>query len=99
MIGNGVHFQPLGKIIHSNQEILVSLVTPWKGPCYINGYSFEGGPNIILVHLALIPDLWATTGCTGVALSAPFLNIGSCLEPVEFLSNLIQGFVDTQVTS
>jgi hypothetical protein len=98
LIGNGVHFRPLYKIIHSDQEVSVSLVTSWEGPCYINGYSFKRTANIILVHLSPIPGLWAATGCTGVTLLAPFLNIGSCFEPVESLSNLIQGFINTQVT-
>jgi hypothetical protein len=99
LIGNGVRFWPLGKVIHSDQEVSVSLVTSWEGPCSIDGYSFEWSPDIILVHLAMIPGSWSATGCTGVALSAPFLNISSHLEPVEFLPNLIQGFVVTQVTS
>jgi hypothetical protein len=76
----------------------VSLVALGEGPCYIDGYPFEQSPNIVLVHLIMIPGSRATTGCTGVALSAPFLNIASCLESVVPLANLIQGFVDTQVT-
>jgi hypothetical protein len=95
LIGNSVHFRPLGKIIHSDKEVSVSLVSLQEGACYISGYSFERGSNIILVHLALIPGPQASTGCTGVALSAPFLDVCSHLEPVESLSNLIQGFVNT----
>jgi hypothetical protein len=75
------------------------LAASWEGPCNIDGYSFEMSSDIILVHLSTIPSPQSATGCTDVALSAPFLNIGSRLEPVESLPNLIQGFVDTQVTS
>jgi hypothetical protein len=99
LIRNGLHFGPFGKIIHSDQEVSVSLVASREGPCYVNGYSFERSPDIILVHLAPIPGPRPTTGCTGVELSAQFLNICSRLEAVEYLSNLIQGFVNTQVTS
>jgi hypothetical protein len=73
--------------------------TPWEGPSYVNGYSFERSPHVILVHSAPIPGPRAATGCTNVALPAPFLNIRSFLKPVESLSNLIQGFVNTHVTS
>jgi hypothetical protein len=94
LIGNGVGFRPLGKVVHSDQEVSVSLAALWEGLCCINGYSFERGP----MNLAPIPGSGAATGCTGVALPAPFLNIGSCLEPVVPLPDLIQSLVDTQVT-
>jgi hypothetical protein len=29
LVGNGVGFWPLGKIVHSDQEVSVSLVTLW----------------------------------------------------------------------
>jgi hypothetical protein len=51
------------------------------------------------MHLAPIPGSSAAINCTGVALTAPLLNIVSCLEPMVPLSELIQGLVDTQVTS
>jgi hypothetical protein len=57
LIRNGVHFRPLGKIIHSNQEISVSLVASWERPCYVNGYSFKRSPDIILVHFG--PHSWS----------------------------------------
>jgi hypothetical protein len=69
--------------------VLVSMVAPWEGPCYIDGYPFERGPVIVLMHLALIPGLGAVTGCSGVTLPAPLLNIVSCLEPVVPLPDLI----------
>jgi hypothetical protein len=65
------------------------LVALWEGPCYISGYAFKWGPNIVLRHFALIPGPGAATGCTGVALLAPCLSIVSCLD-------LIQDLVDTQ---
>jgi hypothetical protein len=47
------------------------------------------------------PDSWfgAMNGCTDVALLAALLNIVSYLEPVVPLPYLIQGFVNTEVTS
>lgn len=68
------------------------MVTPWEEPCYSNGYLFEQSPDVVLMHLALIPGLGAAIGCMGVALPTPLLNIIDCLD-------LIQGLVDTQVTS
>jgi hypothetical protein len=86
---------PLRKIIYSDQEVSVSLVVPGERPCYIDGYPFEHDPNIVLVHLALIPHPWVVTGCTvGTISQYHFLP-----EPVVSLTDLIQGFVDTQVTS
>jgi hypothetical protein len=41
-------FQPHGKIVHSDQEVLVSLVTLWEGPCYIDGYPFKQGPTLYI---------------------------------------------------
>jgi hypothetical protein len=90
LIGNGVHFRPLGKIIHCNQEESASLVTPWEGPSYVDGYSLERGSHIILVHLAPIPGPRTATGCTGITLPAPFLNVGSCLEPIESCRTLFR---------
>jgi hypothetical protein len=55
--------------------------------------------DILLMYLAPIHGLRATTGYTGVALLAPLLNIVSCQEPAVLLSDLIQGLTDTQVTS
>jgi hypothetical protein len=53
------------------------LVAPLEGPCYIAGYPFEWGPDVVLVlmHLAPIPGSGAGNDCTGVALPAPLLNI------------------------
>jgi hypothetical protein len=99
LIGNGVHFRPLCKIINGDQEVFVPLVAPGEGPCYVDGYSFKRSPDIILLHLAPIPSPGAGTGCTGVALSAPSLNIAFLLGPVVPLPNLIQGLVVTQVAS
>jgi hypothetical protein len=99
LIGNGVGFRSLGKTVHGDQEVSVSLVAPWEGPCYIGGYPFERGHDVVLMHLASHPGSEAATGCTGVALPAPLLSIVTCLEPVVPLPDLIQGLVDTQVTS
>jgi hypothetical protein len=74
------------------------LVAPWKGT-YIDGYPLERRLNIVLVHRAPIPSPGAATYCADVEQSAPSLNIASCLEPVVPLPNVIQGFVDTEVTS
>jgi hypothetical protein len=74
------------------------MVAPWEGSCYIDGCSFEHDLDILLMHLAPIPGLGAVTDCTSVALVAPLLNIISFLEPVVPLPDLIQGFVDTQMT-
>jgi hypothetical protein len=40
----------------------------------------------------------ATTGCTGDAISAPLLNIVSCLESLVHLSDVVQRPVDTHVS-
>jgi hypothetical protein len=48
-----------------------SFLTPWEGPCYIDGYQFKQGPDIALMHLAPIPGLgghgwlhWCRTAST-----------------------------------
>jgi hypothetical protein len=56
----------------------------WAG--FIGGYHLEQRPNIILM-------LEARTGCTGVAVLSPLLDIVSCLEP-----DLVQGLVDIQLS-
>jgi hypothetical protein len=55
LIWNGVGFRPLDKTVHSNQEVNVSLVALWERPYYIYGYPFKRDPDIVLVHLNLIP--------------------------------------------
>jgi hypothetical protein len=55
----------------------------------MDGCLFKRGPEIVLMNLTPIPSLGAVTGCTGVALPAPLLNIISCLEPVVVLLDLI----------
>jgi hypothetical protein len=82
LIGNGVGFRPLGKIVHNDLEVSVSLVTPWEGPCYVDSYPFERGPEVVLMHFAPIPGSGVATGCIGVSQQTPFLNIVSFLEPV-----------------
>jgi hypothetical protein len=32
LVGNAVGSQPLGKTVHNNQEVFVSLVALWEGP-------------------------------------------------------------------
>jgi hypothetical protein len=71
LAGNGVGFRPFGIIVKCGQEVSVSLVAPWEGPSYIDGYPFERSPDFVLMHLAPIPGLGAVTGCTVVALPAP----------------------------
>jgi hypothetical protein len=51
------------------------------------------------MHFAPNPGSGAATGCTGVTLPVPYLKIFPCLEPVLFLQDLIQGLLDTQVTT
>lgn len=48
--------RPLGKIVHTDQEVPVSSVAPGKGPSYIGGHPFEGGSDVVLMHLAPIPS-------------------------------------------
>jgi hypothetical protein len=67
-------------------------------PCYINGYTFEPAPNIVLMHLTSIHGPRAATGCTGFTLPTPLFNIICFLEPVVPLSDLIQILAYTQVT-
>jgi hypothetical protein len=98
LIENGIGFQPFCKIIHSDQEVSVSVVASWEWSCYIDGYPFRWGPDIVLMHLAKIPGSEAVTGCTGVTLPAPLPCIISCLEPVVPLRGLIQFLTDTQMT-
>jgi hypothetical protein len=68
-------------------------------PCYIHGYPFMWGPNAVLMHFDPISDSEAATGCIGVSLPAPLLNIGSSLEPVIPFLDIVQGFADILVTS
>jgi hypothetical protein len=99
LIENGIGFRPFLKIVHSGQAVSVSLVASWEGSCCIDGYFFEWGPNVVLMHLAPIPGLEAAIGCTGVTLLAPLACIISCLEPVVSLLDLIQFLIDTQMTT
>jgi hypothetical protein len=99
LVGNGVGFWPLSKIVHRDAEVSVPLVTLREESCYTDGYPFESGPNIVLIHMATSPGSQASGGCTGVTVLAPFLNIVSCLKPVVPLFDLVQGLVNTQVSS
>jgi hypothetical protein len=98
LIGNGVGFCTFREIIHSDLEVLVSLVALLEGSCYIDFLSFELDPNVVLVHLTPIPGSAAATCCTDVAQWAPSFNNASFLEPVVQSPKFIQDFVDTQVT-
>jgi hypothetical protein len=63
--GNGVGFQPLRKIIHSDHEVMVFLFAPWERPCYIDGYPFERGPDIVLMQCPrfLVLGPWLAARC------------------------------------
>jgi hypothetical protein len=99
LVGNGVGFRPLSKIIHSDQEVSVPLVASWKGPSDVDDYPFERGTDVVLPHPAPVPGPGASTGCACVASSAPLLNVTLRLKPVVSSPDLIQGFVDTHVTA
>jgi hypothetical protein len=75
------------------------LVASWEGPSDVDAYPFERGTDVVLPHPAPIPGSGASTGCAGVAPSAPLLNDILRLKPVVSLPHLIQGFVDLQVTA
>jgi hypothetical protein len=98
-VRNGVGFQAFGKIVLSNLEVSVSLLTLCKGPCYIDGYPFKQGVDVVLEHLDPISGSGAANGYADVALWAPHLDIVSCLEPVVLLLDLIQGLIDTKENS
>jgi hypothetical protein len=83
LVGNSVGLWPLGKIVHSDEEVWVPLVTSMA----------------IILNWAPTPGLQASGGCTGLTALAPFLNIRYCLKPVIPLSDLVQGLVNTQVSS
>jgi hypothetical protein len=96
---NGIGFWPLCKIIHSDEEVTVSLVDSWERACHIVAYHFICGHNIFLMNVNPIPGLGATTCSTNFALLAPSLNIASCLGPVAPLPNHISVSINPQATS
>jgi hypothetical protein len=98
LVGNGVGFCSLGKTVHSDREVSVSLLSQWEVPCHIDGNPFERGPEVVVMHLAPIPGLGPATGCTGVGLLVPLLNIVSSLESVVSLPNIFLGLDHTEVT-
>jgi hypothetical protein len=55
--------------------------------------------NFVSMHQALTLGLWAVTGCTGVTMPVPLLDIIYCLEPAVPLPDLVQGLVVNQVSS
>jgi hypothetical protein len=63
------------------------LVALEEEPSYIDGFPFERGPNVVLIHMAPIPGLGAAIDYTSVALSAPPLNVVSCLKPAVLYQN------------
>jgi hypothetical protein len=75
LVGNGVGLQSLDEIIHGYQDVSVPLVSQRERPCYIDGYPFEWGPNIALVHKALTAGSGPAIGCTRVTAGTPFPNI------------------------
>jgi hypothetical protein len=72
MVGKRVFFRPIGEIVHSDQEISVSLVVQREASSYIDCYTFYWGPNILLVYLSPNPCPRDATFRTDVALLAPF---------------------------
>jgi hypothetical protein len=95
----GVGFRPLGEIVHIDQEKFLSLVAQRESSSYIECYRLGCGPFIVFVHLAPIPCPQEAICGTDVALSAPCLDMVSCLNTIVPLPNFIQGFIGTQVTS
>jgi hypothetical protein len=77
LFGNGVGFRSRRKIVHSDQEVSVSLVTPWEETCSMDAYPLERDPDNVLIHLAPRPGSGAATGCTGVSPPAPLLLPGA----------------------
>jgi hypothetical protein len=61
---------------------MVPFVAPAEGASYVDGYSLEQSPDVVLMHKEQIPGSWAATGCAGVAIPVPLLNSASCLKPL-----------------
>jgi hypothetical protein len=99
LIGNGIGFRPLGKIVHSIQEVPCFLGRSMARALLHRRLSFSTGPLHCTDVFAPIPGSGTATGCTDVVLPAPLLNIISCLEPVVPLPDPTQGLLDSQVTS
>jgi hypothetical protein len=99
LVWNGIGFRPFSEIVHSDQEVSIPLIASREGPSDVDGYPFERGTDVVLPHPALVPGSGASTGCACVASSAPLLNVTFRLKPVVSSPDLIQGFVDTQVTA
>jgi hypothetical protein len=57
LVGNGLGFRAQVKIVHSNQEVSVSLVAPWEDPCYINGCHCKWSPWCCTD--AFVPNSWS----------------------------------------
>jgi hypothetical protein len=58
------------------------VVSLWEVPLYIDDYSFEWDPDLVLMHFALIPGSRIAPGCTDVTWPAPLLHIVPNLEPI-----------------
>jgi hypothetical protein len=46
LVGNGIGFRPLGKVVHSDRGVSVSLVAPWDWPCYMTAILSNGAPTL-----------------------------------------------------
>lgn len=76
LVRKGVGFRPLGKIVHSDQEVSISFVAPWEGPCHI-----VRGSVVVLVHLAPTSGSGAATSQHRVLPAASTTFAGPYSEP------------------
>lgn len=75
MVGDGIHLQSLGEIVHDSQKVSIPTFALWEQPCNVDGDPLRWFTDIILVHQALAPGVGALAFCIGAALLAPPLII------------------------
>jgi hypothetical protein len=59
MVGDGIHLQSLGEVVHANRKISIPTFALWEQSCNVDGDPLRWCTDIILVHQAPAPGLGA----------------------------------------
>ena len=92
LIWECIRFRPFTKIVHRNQDVLVTLIGIWERSQNINGNALHGLPNIVQLQRRSLLYPRVLSSSTVVAPLTPFFNITAAMNPVEPFTVLSQSF-------
>ena len=92
LIWEYIRFWSFTKIVHRNEDVLVTLIGFWKGSQDVNSNTLHGLPNIVQLQRRSLLYSRAFSSSTEVAPLTPLFNVTAAMNPVEPFMEFSQSF-------